>query len=554
MRRLPHPITGAIYEEIEGGRVRVDYAKIGKQGIFTWDGQWLEGDLTHADPHFLNYIGGPDLPAGKDRYWAFTPPYEEEGAELAEVASGGTRQVMADAEREPSVAMYKADPGKMTPAGMRSTGFVDLDLLVKADRKPEAIPASFKIESPYPGGPRQISVNRYFEQRYHDREVERIWMKTWQIACREDDIPNKGDFFIYRVAHLAWLIVRQEDGSVRAHQNVCLHRGRALRECSAPAATEFRCPYHGWSWNIDGSIKEITTEWDFPGVRDNVAQLPGAQVALWNGFVFINPDENAISLEEYLGPVMIDHFAPFNYAGKYKQAHVRRKMKANWKITAEAFKEAYHIIATHPQLMLSSGDGAQTRYDAFGHFFRAGHGQVNSISPQRGILPTEEQIVAEHHLMADLNRNFLRGIIGDEADQYSDMELNDGTFNDLFPNCHPWGGWIRIVFRFLPGPTPDESIMDVMLLAPWPKDKPKPPPAKIKELAFEQSWVEAPELGSLARIIDQDCGNLPYLQAALRGKKDGKVWVSAYQESMIRAFHDNYDRYMGLDPNGDFID
>jgi len=205
-------------------------------------------------------------------------------------------------------------------------------------------------------------------------------------------------------------------------------------------------------------------------------------------------------------------------------------------------------------MMLTGGDSVHTRYDAFGHFFRAGHGSVNSVSAQRGIFPSEEAQIAEHLAIADLNREFLRGILGDEVDEYSDMELNDSTFNDLFPNCHPWGGWIRIIFRFLPTTNPDESIMDVMLIAPWPKGKPKPPPAKTKELAFEQSWSEAPELGSLARIIDQDCGNVPFIQEALKSKKGGKVWTSGYMESMIRAFHDHYDRYMGLDENGEFID
>lgn len=553
MRREPHPITGAIFEELEGGRVRVNYEKIGKQGVFTWDGKWLEGDLTYADPHFLSYVGGPTLPEGKDRYWGMTPPYEEEGETLA-VAGGGTAINNLVPERKPIVAMYQPDPGRDTPAGKRSAGFVDLDFFVKNDRKPELIPEVLKTESPLPGGPRKVSTNRYFEQRFHDREIERIWLKTWQIACREDDIPDAGDFHIYRVAHLSWLVVRQPDGSIRAHQNVCLHRGRTLRECSAKKATEFRCPYHGWSWKLDGSIKEITTEWDFPGVREDVGQLPGAKVECWNGFVFINPDQDAGPLEEYLGQDMIDHFAKYDYPGKYKQAHVRRVMHSNWKICAEAFKEAYHVIGTHPQLMLAGGDNANTRYDAFGHFFRAGHGNISSISPQRGIFKTEEEILAEHRGLADLNREFLRGIIGDDVEQYSDLELNDTCFNDLFPNCHPWGGWARIVFRFFPGLSPDECIMDVMLIAPWPKGKPKPPPAKIRELAVTQSWSEAPEIGSLARIIDQDCGNLPYVQEGLKAKKNGYVWTSAYQESMIRAFHDHYDRYMGLDEDGNFID
>ncbi len=554
MRRSPHPITGAIFEELEGGKVRVDYQKIGKQGVFTWDGKWIEGDLHYADPHFLNYIGGPTVPEGMDRYWGMTPPYEEEGTVLARVAGGGSRNAVTEEMNEPIVAMYQRDPGMETPAGMRSAGWVDLDFLIQNDRKPELIPESFKLESPHPGGPRKVSTNRYTEQRFHDREIERIWLKTWQIACREDDIPETGDFYIYRVAHLSWLVVRQADGSVKAHQNVCLHRGRTLRECSAKAATEFRCPYHGWTWGINGSLKEITAEWDFPGVREDVSELPGAKVELWNGFVFMNPDENSMPLEEYLGPVMIDHFAKFNYAGKYKQAHVRRKMKANWKVASEAFKEAYHVIATHPQLMLTGGDNAHGRYDSFGHFFRAGHGTINSISPQRGIFRSPDEIIGEHRALADLTHDFLKDIIGDEVEQYSDIELNDGTFNDLFPNCHPRGGWARIIFRFFPGDNVDESIMDVVLIAPWPKDKPKPPPAKPKELSFEQSWSEAPELGSLARIIDQDCGNLPYVQEGLKAKKNGYVWTSAYQESMVRAFHDHYDRYMGLDENGEFID
>jgi len=553
MRSGPHPITGALYEELEGGRVRVDHAKLGKQGIFTWDGRWLEGTLTYADPHYLSYIGGPTMPEGMDRYWGMTPPYEEEGAEPAK-GMGNALRTGTESAPEPVIGMYQPDPGRQTPAGMRSAGFVDLDVFVRNERKPERLPASFKIESPYPGGPTKISINRYLEQRFHDREIERIWRKTWQMVCREDDIPNPGDFHIYKVANLSWLVVRQADGSVKAHENACLHRGRSLRDCDGKAATEFRCPYHGWSWRIDGSVKDITSEWDFPGVREQVQQLPGAKVALWAGFVFLNPDPQAGSLEEYLGPVAIEHFGTFDYAGKYKQAHVRRKVNANWKIAAEAFKESYHVIGTHPQMMLAGSDTGHGRYDAFGHFFRGAHAQTNSVSVHRGIFQSEAESVAEFRMMADFNREYLRGILGNEVDELSDMELNDNSFNDLFPNCHPWGAWQRIVFRFFPGATPDESIIDVILIAPWPKGKPKPPPARMKELAPDQPWSAAAELGSLARIIDQDCGNLPRVQQGLKAKRDKFVWFSAYQESMIRAFHGNYDRYMGLDDNGEFKD
>jgi len=549
MRREPHPITGGMYEDLGGGRVRVEDPKTGNYGIFTWDGSWLEGDVTHADLHMLVYIGGKDLPEGKDRYWAMTPPIDLEDEVL--VKGGGT-MLAAGQEIPRVVAMYKADPGKETPQGMRSAGHVELQFLIDNDRKPDLVPDVYRLESPMPGGPLKVDTARFYEQRYHDLEVERIWRRTWQLACREDDIPNVGDYIVYRIAHLSFLVVRTADGGIQAHQNVCLHRGRTLREEDGKCATEFRCPYHGWSWRLDGSLKEITCEWDFPGVREDTAKLPAAKVATWAGSVFINPDPEAETLEDFLGPVMMEHYRKFKLENRYKQAHVRRVMHANWKVVMEAFMESYHVIATHPQMMLTGGDSSNIRYDVFGNWGRGGHLGVTSISPQRDIWKTEEEQLAEYRYVADLNADFLRGVIGDEVDQYSDAELNDGSFNDLFPNCHPWGGWARIIFRFLPnGSNPNESLMDVMLLAPWPEGKPKPAPAKMKLLAVDESWTTASELGSLAKIIDQDCLNLPYVQEGLRAKQPPYIWYSAYQESKIRHFHTLYDKWMNLPAEGE---
>lgn len=550
MRREPHPISGAVYEEVGEGIVRVENVKDGRQGTFRWDGTWVEGELTHADPHFLLYVGGPKLPAHRDMYWGMLPPVEEEGAASAAspgaaYGKGKLRDTQAGAAAV--VAKYVADPGRTTDAGMRSASFLDQDFILANDRFPERIPDAFRQSGPMPGGPQRISTDRYFEQSWHDREVEHIWKRTWQMACREDDIPEVGDYHVYEIADLSFLVVRTGPDTFKAHYNACLHRGRILRECDGRSATEFRCPYHGWSWKLDGSVKEITCEWDFPGVREDVAMLPGAQVATWGGFVFINPDPQAGPLEEYLGPVMMGHYEKFKFQNRYKQAHVVRVMRANWKITMEAFMEAYHVIATHPQLMLTGGDNADSRYDVFGNWGRAGHLSAGSASPQRDIFITPEQAIGQFHATADANRTYLRTLIGDEVDIYSDAEMNDGSFNDLFPNLHPWGGWARIVFRFRPnGNNPNESLMDVIFLAPWPGGKPKPPAAKPHVLGPDQSWTEASELGSLAKIIDQDVFNLPKVQAGLKTKQPPYVWCSSYQEGKIRHFHQLYERKLGL--------
>lgn len=545
MRIEPHPISGAVYEAIGDGLVRVEDKAKGKWGVFRFDGTWIEGTLTYADPHMLIYIGGPDLPPERDIFWAFLPPLEED---IPKVTAASARQVGENAQQRPKIiAPYVGDPGKETPEGMRSGSHIPLEFFMENDRKPDKVPPVFRKSSPVPGGPEKVPVARYFDKRYHDLEVEHIWKKDWQLVCREDDIPEAGDYHLYEIAHLQFLVVRQHDGGIRAYPNACLHRGRQLRECHGRKATEFRCPYHGWTWNIDGSLKLMTGEWDFAGVREDVSQLPQARVSTWAGFVFINPDPDAISLEEYLGPEMIEHYAKIKLQNRYKQADVVKVIRANWKVCQEAFQEGWHSLATHPQLLLQGGDLADLRFDVFGNFARLGHAGVSGSSPHRGIFVSPEKALEAWRGMADFNREYLRSLIGDEVEEYSDAELNEQTFNNLFPNFSPWGGWGRIVYRFRPyGDNPDECLMQAMLLAPWPEGKPKPPPKPQRFLGPDDHWTEAVELGGLAKIFEQDCGNIPQVQKGLKTKQPPYVWVSGYQESIIRNWHRTYEKRLGL--------
>jgi phenylpropionate dioxygenase-like ring-hydroxylating dioxygenase large terminal subunit len=547
MRREPHPISGAVYEEIGDGKVRVEDRAKGKSGLFKSDGTWLEGDLTHADLHFLGIIGGPDLPPGKDIFWTLLPTTEEAAKAMANINPG--RGDAKEAAQKPRiVAPYTNDPGKQTKDGMRSAAHIPLEEFVAYDQFPERLPDIYKKSSPMPGGPRKVKTARFYKKEFHDLEVEKIWKKTWQMACREDDIPEIGDYHVYNIANLSYLIVRTGEREFKAHVNACLHRGRLLEDRDGKAAREFRCPYHGWSWKIDGSLKELTTEWDFPGVREDVCKLPEAKVAIWGGFIFINPDPHATqTLEEYMGPEMIEQYRKAKLENRYKHAHVQKVIRANWKAVMEAFMESYHIIATHPQLLLTGGDLADTRVDVFGNWGRIGHMNVSASSPQRGIYASKEQALEGYRQMADFMRNYLRTQIGDEVDQYSDAEVGEQTFNNLFPNFSPWGGWARIVYRFRPnGDNPDECLMDIMLLGPWPEGKPKPPAAKPTILSADDSWTKAPEIGTLCKIYDQDCGNLPSVQLGLKTKQPDYIWYSGYQESMIRNFHRNYEKALGL--------
>ena len=257
----------------------------------------------------------------------------------------------------------------------RSAGISQTELLDQ-DTHPVHPPLREESRQGVSDGNTRVPAWYYTSREFHDLEVEKLWSRVWQLACLEEEIPSVGDYHVYEIADMSFLIVRTGEGSdsIKAYRNACLHRGRLLREQHGQGAKNLRCAFHGWAWNLDGSMKEIPCEWDFPSVRKEDYSLPEASVGTWDGFVFINPDRDAEPLADFLAGFDV-HFEKYPFARKVKVAHVEKIMECNWKACQEAFMEAYHVVATHPTLMQTLGD-ANTRYDSWGNFSRA-------ISPQQ---------------------------------------------------------------------------------------------------------------------------------------------------------------------------
>ena len=193
------------------------------------------------------------------------------------------------------------------------------------------------------------------------------------MACHEDDIPDVGDYLVYELAHLSYLVVRVAEDEFKAYHNACLHRGRLLRQEDGKKARDLRCAFHGWTWNLDGSLKEIPCQWDFPYVNPDEQSLPEVKAARWGGFVFINPDPDAEPFEEFVGDLE-SHFTLLPYEKRYKEAHVAKVLRCNWKVAQEAFMEAYHVVATHPQILAGICD-ANSKYDVFGNIRAGDHAE-----------------------------------------------------------------------------------------------------------------------------------------------------------------------------------
>lgn len=444
----------------------------------------------------------------------------------------------------------------LEPAPPRSRGVTYQELL---DADTKAVPVVLRKVSPMAPGPTFVPVERYVSRDYHELEKEHLWKRVWQMACREEHLPAVGDHTTYDIAGMSVLIVRSAPHTIKAFRNICLHRGRQLKERPG-RDDELRCAFHGFAWELDGSLKHVPCKWDFPQV-DETWRLPEVKVGTWGGFVFVNLDLDAAPLEEHLGDLS-SHFEAWPLEDRYVQAHVSKVLRCNWKLAQEAFMEAYHVVATHPQLLPSIGD-ANSQYDVFGNFCRA-ITPNGTPSPHLRWEPTEQDMLdamldrnldqprmvelgddeAARSVAGDLRRQALATVVGELAASLSDAEMCDSIYYTVFPNFHPWGAYNRIVYRFRPhGDRHDECIMECMYLSPY--DGERPPPAPLHALGADDDWTEAPELGMLARVFNQDVFNLPKVQAGLAGGAIDTVTFANYQETKLRHFHHLLEQWVG---------
>ena len=166
------------------------------------------------------------------------------------------------------------------------------------------VPDVLELQSNPPRSTDDIAFERYTSHAFFDREMEKMWRKVWQFACREEHIPEVGDYHVYDLGPYSFIVTRVADNDIRAYYNACLHRGTKLRASGTEGNTaEFKCSFHGWTWNLDGSHKETLCHWDFPHVDPEKYSLPQARVETLGGFVFINMDPGCQPLDEFLTPV-----------------------------------------------------------------------------------------------------------------------------------------------------------------------------------------------------------------------------------------------------------
>jgi phenylpropionate dioxygenase-like ring-hydroxylating dioxygenase large terminal subunit len=439
--------------------------------------------------------------------------------------------------------------------GARSPG-ITYQALLDTDTHP--VPVALRVESPRYLGSEDVPIDRYTSREWFDLEVERLWKRVWQFACREEDIPNVGDYYIYEITRLSFIVIRTESG-IKAYPNACLHRGRRLKDYDG-SCSEIRCAFHGFAWALDGNLIDVPARWDFPHVETDEFHLPEVRTGVWKGFVFINPDPDAEPLADFVRD-LDEQFATWDLENAYKEAHVAKVINANWKIAQEAFCEAYHVNATHPQVMTYLGD-TNSQIDIWDNCARVitPGGTPSPLLPE---VPSEEDMMramldvrvdqdlpvrvrdgeSMRAMAAAMSRDRWRTVVGDRVDGMSDAEMMDSLDYTLFPNFHPWGAFNRIVYRFRPnGDDHRSAIMECFYLSPFTGER--PPPAPMHLLGPDETFTDAPELGMLGKVFNQDLFNMPNVQKGLETTFKPGITLGDYQESKVRWLHQKFTEWI----------
>jgi choline monooxygenase len=188
----------------------------------------------------------------------------------------------------------------------------------------------------------------YCSPQWERIEHEHVFRRGWQFVAHAADVAGAGDHVVADVAGVPIIVVRGDDGVLRAFHNVCRHRAGPLATCAGRAARALQCRYHGWTYTLDGRLRSAPEMADAEAFSVNDIALPRAQIATWRGLVFVGIDP-----EVPLADVTADMTA--RTAGHALESYERRARQSytiacNWKVYVDNFLEGYHLPHIHPGL------------------------------------------------------------------------------------------------------------------------------------------------------------------------------------------------------------
>ncbi len=421
-----------------------------------------------------------------------------------------------------------------------------------------------------PLGNAPITPDRYFSKEWADREWEKLWTKTWQIAGTQAQIPNAGDWLTADFGPETIVCVRGDDGQVRAFYNVCQHRAMPVVTGEQGHSKRLVCPYHGWTYDLAGKLKVVPDEADFvQGSPCGKLNLVEVKCETWAGFVWINMDTNAAPLRQFMGPIA-DQIDTYPMDAMVRTHWVTIEGNFNWKLVQDNFNESYHVPFVHPQTKFVMEYGySHCQFDLYpeGHarMFMPGAGPTKQL---RGGEAETLEMLREELEFWDLDPEQFRGgktgeirkalqqakrakgaEKGFDFSTYHDDQLTDHWHYTIFPNLsfslkHDGNIWLRA----RPHATdPEKCYFDMWYMTLFPAGTTRYYSQSMSE------WVDvsvpAPHVqGKWGEVsagpgIDQDVSVWEAQQRGLHSRGYKRDYL-AFQERRVRYFHQNLEKWM----------
>jgi len=197
----------------------------------------------------------------------------------------------------------------------------------------------------------------YRDPEFFQVEMARVIRPSWQIVCHTGDISRPGEWRTIDYLGESVIVLRGEDGAARAFSNVCRHRGSRLVSGGGGCARRLTCPYHAWTYALDGRLIGVPHKKDYPGLDPSRLGLVPVELEIWRGFLFVRLEAGGPSVAEMMAPHEAE-IDPYRFEALEALGRVTlRPRDVNWKNVADNYSDGLHIAVAHPGLTRLFGRG-----------------------------------------------------------------------------------------------------------------------------------------------------------------------------------------------------
>jgi glycine betaine catabolism A len=254
----------------------------------------------------------------------------------------------------------------------------------------KVIPAFRKTRDTFAAGAKTLPQQHFVSPEIFAEEQEKIFSRQWLLVGHQSKIEKAGDYFVAEVAEESLIIARDQRSTTRGFYNVCRHRGTRLCEEQSGHSSAIQCPYHAWTYALDGRLIGAPHMDEVPEFEKTKYSLHPVNLGIWEGFIFVNLAKKPKPLEEWFAP-LAGKFSHWNLPRLRSMKRVAYDVNANWKLMFENYSECYHCPGVHPTLSkVSPYDSAEndlTEGPFLGGFMKINKGKSLTMSGEACAIP-----------------------------------------------------------------------------------------------------------------------------------------------------------------------